>query len=289
MRKTFHKKRNRKTKKQMKGGIGDLGEHVFIGYKFIMNDGGLQTHMPILVPKNFPIAKKDKNYSYLLSDQLDYSCGLHDVINRYFGPFTNSKSIDNQRNITMKYDVYLPYLNKLTNIGRINIYDLINKGMKLMDEDNMMLNMMIGLAKNSYGQYDLENLKKYSKEQDKYVSYIDNNMRGHVFQEILDPLMENIHYKKLMKEAKEAKDELTEEYYKKIYDGTVIQIDELFKQYPLLKELIQDLECRYPAIIEPILLTDEVSIYNYANGPEPSASERVERASRVLEEGMKKI
>ena len=42
MRKTFNKRRkiiknrNRKTKKQMKGGIGDLGEHVFIGYRTIL-------------------------------------------------------------------------------------------------------------------------------------------------------------------------------------------------------------------------------------------------------------
>ena len=81
----------------------------------------------------------------------------------------------------------------------------------------------------------------------------------------------------------------TEQYYKQIYDRTIMQIDNLFKEYPLLKEVIQDLEYRYQGIIEPILLTDETSIYNYANGAEPSVSERIDRTSRVLEEGLKKI
>ena len=90
------------------------------------------------------IELQDIETGILYSDNLDYSSGLYNVMYRYFGPLTNSsQSIDNERNIAIKYNIYLPYINKLTNISRINIYDLINKGMKFIDEDNMILNIMI--------------------------------------------------------------------------------------------------------------------------------------------------
>lgn len=282
--KTLHKKlklkrKNIKTKKHLKGGgmMGDLGEHVFIGYKSMSENSFHSTdYMPIIIPKKCPIAKNDTSNSFI-----DYSNGLSTIMMTH-GDYSSSTD-QNMKQIAMRYTVYLPYLNQLTNISKINIYDIMNRGITLVDEDNSIVNLMIS----NLGWYEvknLQNLKDKSKNHHNVKNIIYENIYGN---SIYRPLMQNVHYKKFMNQT----DPSNASYatYKRQYSMTMVEIETLFTQYPLLKEFIQDLEYRYPAIIEPIILVDETAIYNYANGSELLPTERINRTSRVLEEGMKKI
>lgn len=237
MRKTFNKRRkiiknkNRKTKKHMKGGIGDLGEHVFIGYKKLL--GGIGSagpiDIPIIVPKNIR----------------NYSSGFFELPN-----LAVTHPLDDMKN----YTIYLSQLNKLTNIDyKMNLYGLIMNGIKFIDENDEKIFYHDKYTESPYF-YKVSKLSEYISSKKRFDNYGKEN---------------NPH--------------------KRDYETKIIEVKKIFDNDPEFKRMIQDLEYRYQGIIEPILLTDEASIYNYANGPEPSISERIDRTSRVLEEGLKKI
>lgn len=215
----------------MKGGIGDLGEHVFIGYKKL--SGGIGSagpiDVPIIVPKN--IRK--------------YSSAFFELANS-----TVISSSDDMKN----YTIYLPQLNKLKNIDyKINLYNLIMNGVKFIDENDENIFYHDKYTPSPYF-YKLSKLSECISSKKRFDNYGTEN----------NP-------------------------YKQDYETKIIEVKKIFDNDPEFKRIIQDLEYRYQGIIEPILLTDEASIYNYANGAEPSVSERIDRTSRVLEEGLKKI
>jgi hypothetical protein len=251
--------------------IGDLGDHVFIGYKMMPENN----YMPIIIPKKYPMTKFNPTNLFV-----DYSNGLSSIMMTYTGPTDISHNDIKER--ARKYTIYLPYLNQLTNIEKINIYDAMNKGIILVDDDNSIINLMFHHLDSHV--VNLQNLKDKSKHHYNVTDIILQNMYGH---RILRPLMQNIYYKKMMNCTDPI--DLSYNIYKRSYGASVRETETILLNYPLLKELIQDLEYRYQGIIEPILLTDETSIYNYANGLEATQPERTDRMSQVLEEGMKKI
>jgi len=92
--------------------ISNLDDHIFIGYrKIILND----TIPPLSIPI---IVAKDLNYD----DANEYSNGLISY---------NSIFLDNDEE-SKNYTLYLPYLNELIGLEKMNIYELIDNGMIFM-------------------------------------------------------------------------------------------------------------------------------------------------------------
>jgi len=229
----------------MKGGLGDLGEHIFIGYKFTPD-----FDIIIIVPKSH-----NKN--------------LHDSDSGLFNNLYYGSPFDKPDESIKSFVVFLPYLNKLTNYFdvRINIYDLVRQGMTFFDIKN--------------GEFVIILSPYIRPGLDYSVSFREG------YEDLFKLMGECIYYKKeyyYFSEGDDNRDTYFFNYNKKREEViSIINLDNRFK------EAIQDLEYRYQGIIEPILLTDEVSVYNYANGAEPSVAERTDRTARVLEEGMKRI
>lgn len=320
MRKTFNKRRknknkNRKTKKQMKGGIGDLGEHVFIGYKrWPRSEGFAPIDIPIIVPKNIR----------------GYSSGFFELL---FSIKIPSNLLDDVKN----YTIYLSQLNKIKSFGknRFNLYYLIKMGMNFFDSDvrkidtdyfalNMtdydtesideeltgnhlkIFNLMEECTRLKIGLRfwhgnDLNNFNNFKKEKIKQqlqspwtehisitykVPYWTNNITKKVTWD--DPTVKEVEEELKKRTSKELILEFRELNRTK-YNEKITELKSILETKQKLRRSIEDLEYRYQGIIEPILLTDEASIYNYANGAEPSVSERIDRTSRVLEEGLKNI
>ncbi len=240
-----------------------MSDHVFIGYKFanvVGHTSVVQILTPIIMPKKGTLGK------LIQPNIFNYSNGLNDIINQYTSCSHNNDLMEHIFQERQQYAIYLPYLKQLTDVGKLNIYDLIYSGMTLIDEDDVYLGEMFENLRID-DHTTLQELKNNSKKGLKF----DLGRTEQI--ESLRSLVWFIRSKKNLE----------------TYPEVQQQIDEYFIQHPLLKELVQDLEYRYQGIIEPILLVDEISVYNYANGAEPPVTERVNRASQVFEEGMKKI
>ena len=103
--------------------IDNLGDHIFIGYrKIILNDKVPPLSIPIIVAKD-----------------LDY-----DDANEYSNGLISHKSIfldDDEE--SKNYTLYLPYLNELIELNKINIYELIDNGMIFIDENGINITELI--------------------------------------------------------------------------------------------------------------------------------------------------
>ena len=248
-----------------------LTDQVFIGCRFtnvVSNTSAVQICTPIIMPKGGMLGK------FIQHAELDYSNGLNDITNQCIKYECSDDFRHELCKKRQEYTVYLPYLKQLINVGKLNIYDLIYSVMTLIDEEYVYLSEMFENAICSHTT--LQCSKNNSKKGLRQDCQTHQN-------KILRRLMLFIQAKKNLEKNPE------DHNYKTEYATHQQQINEYFIQYPLLKELVQDLEYRYQGIIEPILLIDEISVYNYANGAEPPMTERITRASQVFEEGMKKF
>ena len=103
--------------------IGNLGDHIFIGYrKIILNDKVPPLSIPIIVAKD-----------------LDY-----DDANEYSNGLISHKSIfldDDEE--SKNYTLYLPYLDELIGLEKMNIYELIDNGMIFIDDDGIDITELI--------------------------------------------------------------------------------------------------------------------------------------------------
>lgn len=293
MRKTRHNKyykrksKKNKSKKQIAGTLNDsagyMGDHVFIGYYY----NGLDINIPIIIHKDTPtnrqiILEKSANKVNFARVNLD-----EDVFLPTFPLSGNPGSRDNIefiRRRSNKYTLYLPYLNLLTNIGKINIFDLMNKGVLLIDDNNMDIGYILTKS------FILNTNLKDSEIQTSYAApqngYIPQFGRTDAFNILADYLQ----IKNDLKNA-ESKLPLNIGYINNLKQQIPIyerRFDDVIKQHPFLKKRIEQLEYKYPTLIEPIFLTDEATRYNYEN-PEQSQNIRIDRTSRILEEGMSKI
>lgn len=230
--------------------IGNLSEQTFVGYKKT-NDGCF----PIIIPNNIPFPIYDDN------DTIDFSSGLSHAMKSYLSSDANENSVNYKTK--NKYTIYLPQLKQLTNFNnKINIYNLIYKKIIFIDEGNANINIMLdphAIVKSSSGKFicnsNLSDVKNSSKIYKK--SYIYGVNRG----AHLIPLMECVDYRQQIRKW-HGHISLHKSLEEK-YTSAIIEVEQIFIKYPLLKEIIQDLEYRYQNIIEPIILIDEESIHNY--------------------------
>lgn len=257
-----------------------LNKHVFIGYKFVNSN-----YVPIIVPKNFPLAIHNPNNQFV-----DYSNGLSSAMTTYFGSYRGTSDavlFKSQYNLAKQFTVYLPHLHDLNQVGKINIYDLMNKGMVFVDEDDSIINIMfenISSWINNKKNNDLQKMKETSQNHNSINAVTSIHHFGYIF----NPLMEAIYFKPILDNYLERPLTLEQHReYKLIrdkYEFSIVGIWEIFRQYPLLKELIQDLERRYPLIIKPFVSVDEelFSDKNCSISTELSPTQRAKRVSELL-------
>jgi len=319
------KNKNKKTKKQMKGGLGDLGEHIFIGYKYWPRaEGFAPISIPIIVPNNYSDYSSDHSSglfelfdlstainipipSYLLDDVKNYTVYLSQLnkIENFRVRFNNFRDRFNLYYLMSKEMIFIDSNGSIVNDDFGNEDDEDEDGIRtsssiIKDLLNFLAECIrLKKIKNrmpSHRDTDFIEFRKQKIEQQlnwtKHMSiihkvpYWTNNITKHSTWD--DPTEKEIKEELRKTSSKELKIEFNNMIQTK-YNEKITELKSILETNQKIKKKIEDLEYRYQGIIEPILLTDEVSVYNYANGAEPSVAERTDRTARVLEEGMKRI
>lgn len=214
----------------------NLGDHIFIGYKKII----------LITPLSIPIIiAKDLNYD----DASVYSNGL--ISNCSISP----DDYEEYKNFTL----YLPYLNQLIELCKMNIYKLINHGMIFIDHDGVNITELINNNFKEINKLTGECL--CAKEMwECHVKVCERQMY-----EFDDKFPSTPEYERINSEIIEKYEKIINKYHK-IYNEKLVLLKRMLDDNNEFKRLIQKLEINYPMIIEPILsLVNKSPKHNFIN------------------------
>ena len=204
--------------------IDNLGDHIFIGYrKIILNDKVPPLSIPIIVAKD-----------------LDY-----DDANEYSNGLISHKSIfldDDEE--SKNYTLYLPYLNELIELNKINIYELIDNGMIFIDENGINITELIN---NNYKE-----INSLTSECLNLKWEIDSKYLESKIYEFDDNFPSTLEYERLNICITEKNEKIRKNKIKK-YNEKIVKLKQDLESNHEFKKIIKSLEYKYPTIIKPIL------------------------------------
>lgn len=204
--------------------IGNLGDHIFIGYRqIILNDKVPPLSIPIVVAK-------DLNYD----DSIKYSNGLISYNSIFLDDDEESKN----------YTLYLPYLDELIGLEKMNIYKLIDNGMIFIDDDGIDITELIN---NNYKE-----INSLASECLSLKWQIDYKFLESKIYEFDDNFPSTPEYERLNIQITK-KNEIVRKFKIKMYNENIVKLKRDLEFNHEFKKIIQSLECEYSKIIEPIL------------------------------------
>jgi hypothetical protein len=243
--------------------ISNLCDHIFIGYrKIILNDKVSPLSIPIIIAK-------DLDYN----DADEYSNGLISHGSIYLDDDNDDDKYEN-------YTLYLPYLNELIGLNKMNIYELIDDGMIFIDENGINITKLIH-----------DNYKEINSLTSKCLNLkweIDSKYLESKIYEFDDNFPSTLEYERLNIQIIEKNEKIRKNKIKN-YNEKIVKLKRDLESNQEFKKIIQRLEYRYPTIIKPILsLINKAPRHNFINEYE-LLEEEFKLHGRMLEEGLKKI
>ena len=236
--------------------IGNLGDHIFIGYRqIILNDKVPPLSIPIVVAK-------DLNYD----DSIKYSNGLISYNSIFLYDDEESKN----------YTLYLPYLDELIGLEKMNIYELIDNGMIFIDDDGIDITELIN---NNYKEINRSIICCLNFRNKIDTNYWDVQFKLYEFDDNFPSTPE---YERLNIQIIE-KNEKMKQIRICHYNDEIFKLKQYLESNHEFKKIIQGLECEYSKIIEPILsLINEVPRYAFTTDTKLSISERREQLQKNI-------
>jgi hypothetical protein len=204
--------------------ISNLGDHIFIGYKKIILN---ETIPPLSIPI---IVAKDLDYD----DANEYSNGL----------ISHCSIFVNDNEECKNFTLYLPYLNQLIGLYKMNIYELIDDGMIFIDENGINITELINNHFKEINKLTSECLRKKLE--------IDSKFGEKKIYEFDDKFPSTPEYEQLNVEIIEKNKKIRNKKHK-IYNEKLVLLKQMMNDNYKFKRLIQRLEINYPMIIEPVL------------------------------------
>lgn len=217
--------------------ISNLGDHIFIGYrKIILNDKVPPLSIPIIIAK-------DLDYD----DSSEYSNGLISY---------NSIFLDNDEECK-NYTLYLPYLNELIGLDKMNIYDLIDNGMIFIDDDGIDITELIN---NNYKE-----INSLTSECLNLKCQIDSKFLESKIYEFDDNFPSTLEYERLNIQITEKNEKIRKNKIK-MYNAKIVKLKKDLKCNSEFKKIVKSLEYKYSKIIKPVLsLINEVPKHIFTN------------------------
>jgi uncharacterized protein involved in tolerance to divalent cations len=201
----------------------------------------------------------------------------YDDANEYSNGLISHKSIfldDDEE--SKNYTLYLPYLNELIELDKINIYELIDNGMIFIDENGMNITELIN---NNYKEINSLIIYCLNLRNKIDTNYWDVQLKLYEFDDNFPSTPE---YERLNIQIIE-KNEKIKEIRMCYFNDKIFELKQYLESEHEFKKIIQSLEYKYSKIIEPILsFIEESSRYDFANDPELSISKVKEKLQKYM-------